>query len=268
MHQLYISILTVMIFERHAVEGGEVDHESIHKGLDIGLALGEKMAEVAFESSMTMLAKSFGPFLGALGPAVEFLMNFIGGDSEELAYMKKMFENIERRFDMVDDRFKGVNRQIKWSSTQINFGKHENTIKVLNHALQNVVQAREEVVGDYRDKFIRLYENNWKNDPYVLYSSVTSDSLINKNVIVILKSYLENHRGKIQNFLLGLTELVVRGISIELSYLQMKNKTVFREERQKYWMDKVASMRKVMLKADSDIKKNYKKQIEIDVSKQ
>ncbi|KAK3084931.1 hypothetical protein FSP39_021576 [Pinctada imbricata] len=267
MRQLFIFILTLAILEYRDVEGGEADSEVIQKGLDMGLALGEVMADKSFESSMSMLAKNVGPFLGALAPAVEILMNFIGGESDELKFMKEMFAKIERRFDMVDDRFKDVSKKIDWSTTQISLGKHENTIKVLNHALQNIVQARKEVVGDYRDKFIRLYESNWKDDPYVLYNSVTSDSLLQKNVIAILKPYMENHRGKIQKFLLGLTELVVRGISVELSYLQMKNKTIFREERQKYWTDKLASMRKVMLKADSDIKMNYSEQLKIDVEK-
>ncbi|KAK3085664.1 hypothetical protein FSP39_006882 [Pinctada imbricata] len=248
------------------LECHEVNTEAIESGLEMGEGITEMMTSKSFGSALKKLGEGIGPYLSAVGPALGFLFSFIGGD-EHMEFMKEMLEKIERRFDLVDDRFNEVNNKIDWSSIQTNLGKHSNTIRILNEALSNVRMGSRELKQDYKGVFLRLYDNNWKNDPLVIYQSVTSSDLLHKNLIEKLKVVMGNHRPNIQKFMLGLIELVIRGINVELSYWELKNKTLMRKDREKYWTQKITNMKETVAKADNEIKRNYLNQTKKDLAK-
>ena len=71
-------------------------------------------------------------------------------------------------------------------------------------------------------------------------------------------------------FMIGLTDLMLRGVSVELSYNRLKGKSLaFRKERKRYWNGIIQSMRKTMAAASRKLKsaKIYRDEMKKDVDK-
>ena len=241
--------------------------ESVKAGLEVAEGLGAVMESGDFSKTMRKLATAAGPFLGAIGPAIGFIMLFTNQKDPHIEFMKEMLSKIENRFDKVDQKFDEVKKLIDWSKVQIQLADHESTIKTLSHALENLYKADKVTQEDHKDRFIRLYESMWADDPLVIYNHIDSTGVFHGNLLDEAKAYTENHRSKVQRFMLGLTDLVLRGVSVELSYHQLQNKTAFRNEREKYWKDVIGKMRRAMKRADSSIARGYTTQMKKDVDK-
>ena len=205
------------------------DVDAVTTGLEMAQSLGAVMESGDFGKTMSKLATTAGPYLGAVGPAIGLIMLFAGGDQEDpqITFMKEMLATIENRFDQVDQKFDEVKRLIDWSKVQIQLSSHESTIKTLSHALENMYTASELAQDDYKDRFIRLYESMWADDPLVLYNYIDSTGVFHGNLLDEARAYTENHRGKVQQFMIGLTDLVLRGVSVELSYHQLTKQNRF-----------------------------------------
>ena len=204
------------------------DVEAVKSGLDMAESLGAVMESGNFGKTMNKLATTAGPYLGAIGPAIGLIMLFTGDQADpHIEFMKEMLAKIENRFDKVDQKFDEVKRLIDWSKVQIQLSSHESTIKTLSHALENMYKASGVTQDDHRDRFIRLYESMWADDPLVIYNHIDSTGVFHGNLLDEARAYTENHRGKVQQFMIGLTDLVLRGVSVELSYHQLKKQNSF-----------------------------------------
>ncbi|KAK3086404.1 hypothetical protein FSP39_017941 [Pinctada imbricata] len=223
--------------------------------IENGLALGESLATIMesgnFRSSMSKLATSIGPYLGAIGPAVGIIMAFTNQKDPQIEFMKTMLKRIENRFDKIDEQFKQLTNQVNWNKYEIQLSKHESTIRTLSKNLGAVYKASSGSRPGQIRSFIRTYDSNWKNDPQVLMTYTTGTGLFHENLIDMFKTYTENHRGKVQKFMLGLTDLILRGVSVELAYLEFINETAsYKKDRKNYWTREVKKMRNFMSKID------------------
>ena len=181
-----------------ALAKSQDDIEAVKSGLEVAESLGSVMESGNFGKTMSKLARVAGPYLGAIVPALGFIMMFTNQADPNIQFMKNMLAKIENRFDKVDQKFDEVKRLIDWSKVQIQLSDHENTIKILSHALENLYKASKASQMDNKERFIRLYESNWADDPMAIFKHIDSSGVFHGNLLQEAMKYTENHRGKVQ----------------------------------------------------------------------
>ena len=69
--------------------------DRISTGLDAGKDLADTLKDGNFRRSLAKIGTKLGPFLGVLGPLASVAFSFLDtGDSAELTFMKKKFEEV------------------------------------------------------------------------------------------------------------------------------------------------------------------------------
>ncbi|KAK3086818.1 hypothetical protein FSP39_023957 [Pinctada imbricata] len=266
MHRLLLFITPLLAFAY-----GQDTAAAVENGLALGESLATIMESGNFGSSMSKLATSVGPYLGAIGPAVGIIMAFTGDQSDpQIEFMKTMLERIETRFDQIDEQFKQLTNQVNWNKYEIQLSKHESTIRTLSTNLGAVYKASASSRPGQIRSFIRTYDSNWKNDHEVLMTYTTDTGLFHENLIDMFKTYTENHCGKVQKFMLGLTDLILRGVSVELAYLEFINETAsYKKDRKTHWTEEIKKMKTFMSKVDKNLRssKVYLDQMSKDMDK-
>ena len=119
----FVNILILMFlltYTHRANCGTEITDDekaAIENGLAVGSALAEALKEGAFTDALVKLGTNIAPFLGILGPLASILLLFIpGGDSEELIFMRKEFEQVNVKLDKITAEFTEVKKAIDCST--------------------------------------------------------------------------------------------------------------------------------------------------------
>jgi len=91
------------------------------------------------------------------------------------------------------------------------------------------------------------------------------------NLIEAAKHYTENHRYYVQDFMVGLTQLIMEGMQIEASYTQLKygqdaDGKEFLDYMQSFWDKKMGTLKEVMEQADKGIQEMWYEQLHVDVA--
>ena len=84
----------------------------IKNGFDAATHLFDKMDKLDFGGTMGDVVGSVTSFLGAVGPFVGLVLSLFSGPSAEYQLLKRLFTQVENRFDQVDVQFAALRRQV------------------------------------------------------------------------------------------------------------------------------------------------------------
>ncbi|CAH1801663.1 unnamed protein product [Owenia fusiformis] len=149
-----------------------VDKANIEKGFTAGTAILNYIAEKEFIEALTAIAKGIGPFLGAFGPFLSFILAFIpASDSAVLAYLKDMMENIDNRFNRLDSRFDEIQRLIDWNKVAVNFGQIEQKILAMDVEHRHLYTSGAPPANRKR-VFVTHFESDFQLSGLKLYNAI------------------------------------------------------------------------------------------------
>ncbi|CAH1802456.1 unnamed protein product, partial [Owenia fusiformis] len=264
---LLIVVVLVWIPERVCLEDFQDQKELIEAGMEGSAEFFSFIGEGDFKSSMKALTTTFGPLMLSVGPFLSFVMNFIQGDSEELAFMKEMMKKIENRFDKVDARFDDIERMIDWTDVAVNFGQIEQKIMALTEVYRYLYKYSSSYKTAHRKLFIKAYESNYELSGLRLYQAVVSAGTFQENLGDSIVKFLEYDRSATQHFMLGVVKLLVQAVEIEQAYLQIEGAADIADDSRALWEKRMQEVKSTFEKIDQSLTDGYLDQSLKDIKK-
>ncbi|XP_063439612.1 uncharacterized protein LOC134720940 [Mytilus trossulus] len=258
-------VTLLMLFSSPSHSLSPDQKQQVTVGLELGKGIAEMLEKKEFRNSLTKIAKNIGPYLGALGPFIGVVMAFIPSESDELAYMKTMMSNIDNRLDQFDTRFDDVERLIQWNTVEINFGQLEQRIKAVSHQLEIVYSVPSAAVPNRKLIFIDNYDSDYQNSGLKLYQAIVAQHKIQKQLGTQVLSYTENDRAKTQIFLLGVMQLLLQAVKVELGYLLVKQFTYNANYMTTDWENKIKEVKVKFDQIDNQCTDAYHSQCGKDI---
>ncbi|XP_052086545.1 uncharacterized protein LOC127723867 [Mytilus californianus] len=200
--------------------GTKKDLNLVKSGLETGKGIAALIEVANFEQTLAQIGKSIGPYLGAIGPFIGLISVIIPSESKELSYMKEMMKYIDNRFDQMDKRFDSIEQMIKWNVVQVNFGQIEQRIKAMAREYRYLCIVPPVAVENRKKIYISNYESDYQNSGTKLYQSIVKEQgTLQEDLGTSVLRYTDSDRTKTQLFLLGVMQLLLQSIKIELAYL-------------------------------------------------
>ncbi|CAH1792697.1 unnamed protein product, partial [Owenia fusiformis] len=234
------------------------EKQAIKKGLQTGKEIFDLIKEQKFHETLTKVATNVKGFLGALGPFIGLVMAFVpAADSAELEFMKKMMDEINTHFERVDSRFNDIERLIKWAGISIQFGEIQASLEVLTEEYR-LFYSSSAPEADRKSLFMKSYDDNYNLAGTRLYLAVvTQQGYFNENLGQAVMRYTKYDRKMTEYFLLGILDMILQAIILELGYYEMNMFTEIKQERETEWNTRLNNLRLKYEQIDEDVKNRY-----------
>jgi len=192
---------------------------------------------------------------------------FIEVESPEMKQLKIEFARLNNRLDQWSEEFAEIKRLIDWNAIQVGFGNHERSIRTMSDHLTTLVNCPPSIRSMQTQVFFSNYESSFLNTAEKLYNSmVNTDMIFSENLFRASQTYSEYHRGKVQHFMMGNFQLLLKAVEIQASYIQLRyNSTNATEFTKHLWEKKFLLLRDRMVEIDNDTQKRWKTQSERDL---
>ncbi|ESP03286.1 hypothetical protein LOTGIDRAFT_237783 [Lottia gigantea] len=240
---------------------------NIQNGLSVAKELGDFVVAKNFTNVIGKLATAVTPFLGIVGPFVSFIMGFFGhSESAELKAIKRLYTEVDNRFDKVDLQFIEVKRLIDWSKIQIQYSDIEQKINAVNQEFENIYKFSIGAVKTTASAFVKNFESDYQNSGSKLYDGIMNEGRVfGDGLFTAIIKYSEYDRGKSQTFMLGLLQLLMKAAKLELTYHQLKGHTAALHDYQNQWRTRFTHIRIKMMSTDNSIVSQYHTQSGKDI---
>lgn len=246
---------------------------------------GDEMKEIQdglkFAETITTALKPI-EFVGFLGRAATPAISFISGtlkflslifshvgnsESQELLAIKRMYNHMNRRFDLIGKQLNDISLQVNWTRVSNQYSGIESHITAISSLLRNIYENPLALKENGKQDFIHTVENTCMICATELYNGIMG---VNKGFSDdILQAAMEtskNDRPKMQTFMLGLFKLLVQGITNELAYHYFVHGENDYEIYRKQWKDRLVNITTKMQKINKEIKSKYHEQAEKDIA--
>ena len=260
-------LMFLLTYAHRANCGPEITDDekaAIENGLAVGSALAEALKEGAFTDALVKLGTNIAPFLGILGPLASILLLFIpGGDSEELIFMRKEFEQVNVKLDKITAEFAEVKKAIDWSTVVGSYGPYERKIRAAVENLNQIYRVQRKAREDQKANFIIQYESDFDNSVQKLYDvMVDNDHVISDNILQAVAQHTKNNKREFEQFSLGLVQILIQGIKVKVSYYALKEWATDHLVTQ--WETKMIKLRDTLQTVSDVVKSLYLSQMRLD----
>ncbi|ESO96687.1 hypothetical protein LOTGIDRAFT_239244 [Lottia gigantea] len=228
---------------------------NIQHGLSVAKELGDFIVAKNFNNVIGKLATAVTPYLGIVGPFVSFIMGFFGqSESAELKSIKRLYKEVDNRFDKYDLEFNEVKNLIDWSKISVQYSDIEQYINVVNRDFENIYTFSTGAVKIVTSTFVDNFEAVYKNSGLKLYDGIMNEGrLFGGGLFTNVVKQTKYNRGKSQTFMLGLLKLLMKAAKLELAYHQLKGHTAALHDYQNVWSTRFSHIRSKMMSIDSSI---------------
>ena len=269
MKSLYILAIFCVLFSLHYQRADgitDVQKSQIENGLKSAAELMKFFQEKNFFSMLTKISSVAGPLFSVANVVLTIVFLFIDTESPEMALMKKEFGKLNNRLDYWATEFLDVKRKIDWSSVKMSYGDYERSIKTVHRDLQLIVNSPKGMIENQKSIFIRKYESTFSNAADSLYfGMINTDMIFSENLFRASQKFTEYSRKDVQDFMTGLFQLLVQGIQVEATYVQLKyNNTKASDFLKDVWQKKLVVLKEKMSQIDEDTKNMFTKQYQTD----
>ncbi|XP_062609333.1 uncharacterized protein LOC134271096 [Saccostrea cucullata] len=263
LHPIYICIGIVCWTAVNAV-----DPSTITDSLSLANDLGSFIESQDFSRTASKLISSVSPYLGVIGSVLSFIFGFFDtGPSAELQAIQKLYEDVTVRFDRIDHQFATISRQIDWVNIEVHYGTYESTIHVVGEKYKAMAASKSQAEYNARKQ---LFFNSFKQYNEAggkIYDGVMGQSnLFNGPIFDEAINHLQWDRKKTQQFMLGVTKLLIDAAAIEIAYYELSNPSLS-PFIQHDWLVKFEHLKKTMTATDHKLMTQYGGQLAIDVDK-
>lgn len=254
--QMIAFILGVLFLTQLSGILAQTGNPVVDAGINAGKELASGIAAMNFASTMGKLLTNGSPFFGMIGPVIDMLGLLTGlrQESAEMKFLREMLSTIENRFDRINGRLDELAEKIDWTRSQIQFYTYERRILALESKLKNIYFARsEQELVSFKDSFANEYESTYQQSGLLLFKHIVqSEFVFARNVLAEAIKGNNYNRRDVQNFMLGLTKLMLVASQIELAYHKIKYPSTLYTVKNT-WTSRILDMRKAMEDADQQI---------------
>ena len=238
----------------------------IKGGFDAATHLFDKMDKLDFGGVTGALVGSVSSFLGAVGPFVGLVLSLFSGASAEYLLLKRMFTQVENRFDKVDVQFAALRRQVAFVATQVHFTDLESNI----YAVQTELKVLSQVTNSagYRSEsheFIHTYDRTYESSGIKLYHAIIHGGALTRGLFHEFMTHSTYDRKATQHFMIGTLNLLMRASALEIAYAQLKHDPNLAIKRRN-WISYFTQVKSKMIAIDNEVVKQYHTQMVIDVN--
>ncbi|XP_061180325.1 uncharacterized protein LOC133188860 [Saccostrea echinata] len=246
-----------------------VNTAQVKGGLTLAKSLTDYIETQDFSKTVTKIASFASTYLGILGPALGFVLSFFSsGPSAELLAIQKLYKEVTLRFDHVDHQFADLKRQISWSSVEVQYGQYESKIHAVGQKYKDLVASSSRTDFEARKSlFLDNYRQDFSNSAEKLYNGVVNEHQTFRTAL--FESAINNFewdRKKTQNFMLGVTKLLVFGATLEMAYYHLKFPSQESYYRQQ-WQVKFEHFKNKLSDIDHKLQTQFGSQLATDVDK-
>ena len=239
---------------------------TIKNGFDAATHLFSEMDKVDLGNVANKLVTGVSGFLGAVGPFVGFALSLVGGPSPELQLLKRMFTQVELRFDNVDRQFAQLRNAVSFVATQVHFTDLESNINAVQAELKTLSEVTN--TAGYRaesQEFIRTYDRTYESSGIKLYNAINAGGLISGGLFDEFMKHSLYDRKQTQKFMVGCLNLLMRAVSLEMTYAQLKHSPNIAIKKRD-WMTRFGNFKTKMLNIDKAIVRQYPTQMLTDIN--
>jgi len=229
------------------------------------------LEEKNFFKTLTKLSSVAGPIFSIASAVISIAFLFIDIESPEMALMKKEFANLNNRIDRWGVEFKEIKNMIDWSAVQVQFGDIEKRIITLHKRIVSLPDIPKESKDTQAKMFLDKYETDYKSAGDLLYLAMSNiDQIYSENLFRASQKFTSFHRTKVQNLMVGMTQLLTQAVQIEATYISLKyeNSEEMSNYIQSLWTKKLAFLKEKMETVDTETKLKYETQYKIDLEDQ
>ena len=238
----------------------------IKDGFDAATHLFDKMDKHDFGGVTGELISKVSSFLGAVGPFVGLILSFFGGPSPEYLLLKKLFTQVENRFDQVDVQFAALRRQVAFVATQVHFTDLESNINAVQSELDLLSQVTNS--AGYKSEsheYIHTYDRTYESSGIKLYNAIIHGGLTTGGLFHEFMTHSTYDRKATQRYMLGTLNLLMRASALEMTYAQLKHDPNIALKRRN-WISHFGQVKSKMVAIDNEIVKNYRTQMVKDIN--
>jgi hypothetical protein len=238
----------------------------IKQGWDAGHRLLDTIKNSDTVKDLQAASKWFLPLANSINYFAKLILSFNSADSKELKYMKEQFQIIHNKMDTMELEFHEIKRMIDWNSIKISFGEHERTINSLQEYVTRMTTAPPEIVNIFKEQFVLNYERAYRDAATMIYQGIANErSIYTDNLIVAVRKFTGDHQRKVLKFLLGLLQLIIQGLKLEVFYMNCKGYENAVTYWSKDWETRITQMSETFQRISNEIENNYLDQVKNDL---
>ncbi|XP_062567768.1 uncharacterized protein LOC134230010 [Saccostrea cucullata] len=245
-----------------------VDPSTITDTLSLANDLGGFIESQDFSKTASKLISSVSPYLGVIGSVLSFAFSFLHtGPSAELLAIQKLYKEVTLRFDRIDHQFATISREIHWVNIETHYGSYESTIHVVGEKYRAMAASTSKTEYNARKEFFINSYKQYDEAGGKIYDGVMGQSnLFNGPIFDEAIRHLEWDRKKTQQFMLGVTKLLIDAAAIEVAYYEL-TKPHLASFIQHDWRVKFEHLKNTLTTADHKLMTQYGSQLATDVDK-
>ena len=238
----------------------------IQAGFDAATNLFDKMDKLDFGGVTGALVSSVSSFLFVIEPFVGRVLSLFSGPSAEYQLLKRLFMQIEIRFDLVDVQLAKLVREVKFVATQVHFTDLESNINAVQAELKVLSQVTN--ARGYRSasqSFIQTFDRTYESSGFKLYDAIIHGGLTTGGLFNEFMTHSTYDRKATQRFMIGTLNLLMRASALEMTFAQLKHDPNI-GIRRRNWISRFSQVKNKMKTIDNAAKANYHNQMVIDIN--
>lgn len=154
---LILTAILVLLYEVGSVDHNEINQ--IKAGATFANSLAKAMQSKSF-SDIIKKSASIIPGISVVASFVGLIVSLVGtSESQELLAIKRLFNEMDDRFDSVERHLQDIQREIKWTQVQGQFGQIEQNINTVFGNLKNIYTHPLNMRTGDNDFFMKSFEN-------------------------------------------------------------------------------------------------------------
>ena len=244
---------------------GSTQQSQIKGGFNAATHLFNEMDKLDFSGVAGALVGSVSSFLGAVGPFVGLVLSLFSGPSAEYQLLKRMFTQVEGRFDKVDVQFAQLRRQVKFVATQVHFTDLEANINAVQSELKILSRVKNlKGYNSEKHEFKHTFDRTYESSGIKLYNSIIHGGALTGGLFHEFMTQSTYDRRQTQRFMIGTLNLLMRAAALEMTYAQLKHDPNLAIKR-RVWISLFTQIKSKMVAIDNEVVKDYHGQLVIDV---
>ena len=242
------------------------DPSQITDTLSLANDLGGFIESQDFSKTASKLISTVSPFLGIIGSVLSFAFGFLNsGPSAELLAIQRLYHEVSTRFDRIDQQFAAVTREIQWVSIEAHYGTFESTIHSIGDAYGHLTNSKSKAEYEARKFLFKDAFRSYNKAGEQIYDGIMGQSnMFNAPIFDEAITHLKWDRKKIQEFMLGVTKLLINAAAIEVAYYQLINPSTA-PFIQHDWEVRFEHLQSTMLAVDNRLATKFGNQVHLDV---
>ncbi|CAC5398614.1 unnamed protein product [Mytilus coruscus] len=263
-----LSLLLILCAVQLTETASTGDLNEIKEGVKFAETMTTVMKPLEFTAFLASAASKALSFISATLKFVNLIFSHIGNsESLELLQIKRLYNEMNRRFDVVDSELLDIKRLINWTRVSNQFSKIENEITTVSINFKNIYDSPLAIRDSEKNYFFNSYESTCSNCALGLYHGIMGvDKGLSDDILQTAMTSLQYDRPKTQMFMLGIFKLLVLGLNNELAYRKLKLGNADYLFIKKQWESRLSNVTKKMKYINKAIIRKFHEQSKKDTA--